>query len=264
MKILDCESINSIYTSLEQILEIDRGAIESIFRNVDFTDFHKDNPYRASVPEDHLFCAVKSALPSTKVYFSQICWFHLTRTVETNNFEQGILPLGQQIGPIWTFLYSLLNGGVSKKEWNKFKRDISKSNNDFALHYRVRINGPENYKSFHWGPYALLIREFAFRAEEMCNYDYLRRGPEIVEIICNFFSHCYTFNLYEAYLEKTKPCIVKFVDNSSEPKYIRAALNYLYSCHTGSRLNDYCNDCFNAGGKPIPKDRILNVEFPKV
>lgn len=36
MKILDCESIDSTYNSLENILEVDRGTIDSILDDVDF------------------------------------------------------------------------------------------------------------------------------------------------------------------------------------------------------------------------------------
>jgi len=258
LKVLDCESIDSTYNSLESILEVDRSAIDSILNDVNFEDFHKGNPYHAPSPVDHLFCAVRTAFPS-RMDFDQTCWFHITRTVETNTYEQGILPTGQQIDSIWNFLYSLLDGSLSKKEWNKFRRNISKSNKNPAYQYGLRIKKP-----IYWGPFAFLVKDIAFKAKEVRNTDFFQ-CPEIVEIICGSFSEYYKFDLFKAFHAKTKPCIVKFVhDGSGREYYMRAALNYLHSIYKGSGYNDYCNHNFDGKGTPVPKDRILQIEFPRI
>lgn len=55
---------------------------------------------------------------------------------------------------------------------------------------------------------------------------------------------------------------MKFVDSTPQSKYLRAAIYYLYITRRHDRLIDYCNDCLDAGGTAVPRDRILKVELP--
>ena len=69
------------------------------------------------------------------------------------------------------------------------------------------------------------------------------------------------FDLFRAYRESTRPCLVKFVDNKTSPRHIGAALQHLY-CHLHAvQFSDDREIAFNASGKAIPPDRILKVVF---
>ena len=117
-------------------------------------------------------------------------------------------------------------------------------------------------KPIHWGPFAILIRDIAFKPNEVNNYDYLSSGPESIGDICFIFEKLYQIDLRSMFLKKTKPCIVKFVDHHPEGKYVRAALWHLHAISWGEKCSSYCNDCFHGRGVPIPKDQILKIEFP--
>jgi len=51
MTILDCESVESTYRSIESILKVTRGDIERIFRSFDIERFYEDNPHHPDPPE---------------------------------------------------------------------------------------------------------------------------------------------------------------------------------------------------------------------
>ena len=69
---------------------------------------------------------------------------------------------------------------------------------------------------FHWGPYAMLVKEIAFVTDEVRNHDYLD-APEIVEDICFTFSDKYNFDLLRIFKSNTYPCIVKFIFQELHP-----------------------------------------------
>jgi len=166
------------------------------------------------------------------------------------------LPLRQQLPSIWDFLYRLLDGAISEQQWDNFKQDILGSPLWHAQIYHMRTENP-----FHWGPYAILVRDLAFKPEDVHNHDYFS-GPEIIEDICYCFRQIYHLDVLKLFLQKTKPCIVKFIDGGTGTKYVRAALWHLHKIAWREKCTDYCNDCFDGRGVPVARDRILGIEFP--
>lgn len=156
MKVLDCETIDSTYESLEQILGTGRSQLETVFDGVDVERFYRDNPRHPQPPEDLIFSEVRKVATLSGNY-DRTCWFHLTRTAPTNTFDQGILPLGQCLDAIWNFLYSLAKRQVTQEEWNRFRHDMGSDHH--ADLYEMKAHDP-----MHWGPYALLTRDHAFKA----------------------------------------------------------------------------------------------------
>ena len=52
------------------------------------------------------------------------------------------------------------------------------------------LNNEKTTNRLHSGPYAMLVKESAFRSSEIGNHDYLE-FPEIVEDICNGYERQY-------------------------------------------------------------------------
>ncbi len=252
MSVLDCESVETTYDSLQTILGMSRNDIEGVFDGLDIDRFYEERPDSLIEPDELVFSAVTNGLPPIGA-FDRVCWFHLTRTVENNAFRRGILPLGECIGAIWDSLYQTAQDHISVGEWNHFRQDLGSS--ESADLYREKVGNP-----FHWGPYGILIRDVAFKANEMGSHDYLL-VPEIVEDICRCFAATYDVDLLKAFCENTKPCIIKFIHDETRQGYTKAALYYLYSIYSRRRLSLFCNPCFDAKGEPIPKKQILKIEF---
>lgn len=253
MGMFDCESIESTYTSLNAILGIERGSLDAIFRDLDIESIYKINSFCEIPPDAMLFSLIMERCNSSMSSIEGICWFHLTR-VAGNTFDKGLLPLNMQIDRIWDFLYELTNSTISFAEWSSFKNNLG--NNQSAKLYHLKINN-----SMYWGPYAMLIRDAAFRPHELGNHDYLRI-PEIIEDICYCFAERFHIDLLESYITNTRPCIVKFFQNNIEltNDCIKAAFYYLYNIYHAKEFPDLCNMCFDGGGI-IPKENILRVEF---
>jgi hypothetical protein len=197
---------------LEAILRISRNDIEAAFRSINLERFEKENTQCEIDEADFLFSIVTDN-SSSKPVFHQTCWFHLTRIFDDNTFEQGILPLGERIDSIWEFLHRLTRDHISTEEWDKFRLELCDRSQVRDRHgaylYNTKVPNPAL-----WGPFAFLVRDVAFRTDEVGSHDCLR-VPEIVEDICKCYSGTYSFDLLEAYRKQTKPCIVKFIHNEA-------------------------------------------------
>lgn len=252
MKKLDCETIDSTYESLEQILGTSRSRLESLFEGIDIESFYRNRPHHPQPPEDLVFSEVRK-LATLEGEYDRTCWFHLTRILDTNTFEQGILPLGKCLDAIWNLLYSLARKQVSAEEWGEFRSDMG--SHDHAGLYEMKVSD-----ATEWGPYAFLIKDHAFRSKEIGNHDYLG-APEIVEDICMCFTQKHGFDLLAAFTKKTKPCIVKFFDGPRSD-CVETAIYHLYKAHRREKCSIQCNTCYDAEGVPVAPDRIMKVEFP--
>jgi hypothetical protein len=253
MKVLDCETIDSTYESLEQILGLGRSQLESVFEGIDVESFYEENRSYPHPPESLIFSEVRkvATLPG---FYDRTCWFHLTRTAPSNNFAQGILPLGQYLDSIWSFLFQLARKHISPEEWGKFRRNM-------GPHHHAGLYWMKAKDEMHWGPYALLTRDHAFKSKEIGNHDYLG-APEIVEDICICFSERYEFDLLGAFMRKTKPGIVKFFDGP-RGDCVSTAIYHLYNSYRGNGCSAQCNTCYDGEGAPVMPERIMKVEFPK-
>jgi hypothetical protein len=255
MTVLDCESIDSIYGSLEAIAGAKRSATESFLDSMDLEALYNSNSRPPCPGNDFLLDAFRRTFHANLSY-DATCWFHLTRVAENSNFEAGILPLDQVLDSIWDFLYNLLDGAISEKQWKDFRQGKLQSAHHLAGDYAMKI---EN--RFHWGPYAILTKELAFKPNEVHNHDYFL-GPEIVEDICICFEKIYKIELLSLFQKGTKPCIVKFIDHNPREDYVRTALWHLYASRRQETCSSYCSNCFDGRGVAVPRDRILKVEFP--
>lgn len=186
-------------------------------------DSNPNFPY----PADNLFSKkIRKMSNIAKFEWSKTCWFHLTRTTPTNQFENGLLPLGENLDYLWDLLFFLQKGFISKSEWSDFRNLLESSSSfDSAFQYQLKYND-----KIHWGPYGMLIREAAFHSKDIGNYDYLD-VPEIIDDICNPFHEKYGYDLLGVFKDATVPCIVKFETAYSDVNDLGTVVNFLYHKH---------------------------------
>jgi hypothetical protein len=252
MKILDCESVESTYSSLESILGVSREGIDAVLGPLDDKSF-------SSISDQMILEAVTKEINPT-VSYDRVFWFHLTRTIPEANFDEGILPLGQRIESVWAYLYSLIKQDVTENQWSQFRQSLLESQHSYPYSHFAHLYRVKAGDSFHWGPYGYLVRDIIFQVSGGDPAHYLRT-PEIIEDICQCFKERYRFNLQDAFIKSTKPCVVKFFDNSPKTSYVSAALCYIYDSLHGKEFQPSSCMCFDAEGKTISRDRILKVEF---
>lgn len=104
------------------------------------------------------------------------------------------------------------------------------------------------------GPFGMLIKDVAFKAEEIGNHDYLN-VPEIIE----------DMGFADIYKKNAIPVIVKFQTKREydEKYYLRYVLNYIYSMVTEKKLSMDCNTCYDGKNQYISPSNIIYVEqFP--
>lgn len=247
MRTLDCESIDSTYASIEEILRIGRPVLEEMLGNL---DLHEACRKAGGKTENEvLLDSVLQYARGTGPAFDRTCWFHFTRSHPRNSFSKGILPLGESLPYLWGFLLMLLPEDFPLEKWYEFAR------NPASGPYRARVNDPGSH-----GPFALLPREAGLSSRQSGIHDPLG-APAIVEDICSAFRTERGVDLLPSYLENTRPCVVGFIDGETRPEYLGAALHYLYRHLRGGPLPGDCRVDFDAGGEAIPPERIRRVEF---
>lgn len=184
--------------------------------------------------------------------WNSVCWFHLTRVPTTTNFAEGILPLQDALTKIWRTV-------ISAQSQNQKKRVLK----------RLRDQGVPDFQYQHktkdpqlGGPYAMLVKESAFRTSEIGNHDYLRT-PEIIEDICNGYEKETGERIFDEIAALLRPCIVKFEHDSDHgDRHLTGVL--LYYCWSKCRNERLCylaNTCFDGQGKTIPRSAIRAIEF---
>jgi hypothetical protein len=124
-----------------------------------------------------------------------------------------------------------------------------------------RLYRQKTASAFHFGPYAMLVRESAFWSREMRNHDYLG-VPEIIEDICNDYKQRFGTTIETEISTALKPCIVKFeVEDDSASSLVENALRYCWCKANGHGLDFGANNCFDGKGKAIPHENIRKIEF---
>jgi hypothetical protein len=175
MTVLDCESYDSALASICSVYDISPGLLVNFLIKIDLEKEYE----KTSSNRDILTRLLESQFGEPTNRFESIAWFHLTRVPKGTTFSDGILPLNFALPRIWQTLVS----SVSDQKRVKLEKLRSEGVPDFLYNFKT------GHKTLG-GPYAMLVRESAFHAEEMGNHDYLCL-PEIVEDICNGYQARY-------------------------------------------------------------------------
>jgi hypothetical protein len=248
---LDCETVESIYSSLENILGFDRDVLDS--RLAAFTKCKRTEP------ETKLQTLILDFITNnnkSRIFHDSTCWFHATRTHDAAGFRKGICPTNEMLDYTWSFLFSLVQGQISEKIWRKFRRQVETDC------YGLGKMTFEAKRQYEQGPYGLLVRDNAFNRCDF-GHDYLQT-PELAEEICRCFKHQFRFDLQSIFFKNTKPCIVKFVSTPRDREEIGHALLFLLHKRGNNSNRRFPDWCFNGYGRSVSSKNIITVEWPAV
>lgn len=197
-----------------------------------------------------------SDVDAVSARFEGAHYFHGTRVVDPQQFQsRGILPLDEVVEQIWRILYDLVQAEVSSEQWDEVRRLIeSGAGGHDGWLYRLKTGS-----RLHYGPHALLVREFLFMPQETGSHDYLA-CPEIVQDISRCFKSVHGIDLEERFCRAAVPCIVKFRRTDTCLEATRIALWYAFSKLREGRLTSNANGGFDGRGQPIPPDDVMGIE----
>jgi hypothetical protein len=248
--ILDCENAETALQSVSRFFRASASELASFLQTINLESIYEANWRELPSPDEYLFDRVVENFCSPLTP-ERIAWFHLTRTTRLTNFLDGLLPLGEALPKVWKMLIELAPDQVTKRNLRAMQSDGVE---DFQYNYKA----PDK---FHWGPYAVLVREVAFHSQDLGQHDYLGM-PEIIEDICNGYNKHYGVSIFHVYEQQLHPCIVKFLGETTYlDGCLRAALSYGWSAAHRRRPTGDAIMCFDGNGSSIPSSDIISIEF---
>lgn len=240
---LDCHTPESALASVSAIIGITPERLSERLAEINYQIWPDDPPtllWREVVNDDR--------------EFEGACWFHLSRVLYPNDFQhRGILPLNDMLDEIWSMLVELAGDSISdtgKREIRSCLTDCGHS----AWLYSLKVND-----RMHWGPYAMLVRDAAFHADDMMNHDYLG-SPEIIEDICDCINRRFGVDLLTRFREASHRCIVKFIA-APQQHLLPTALMYVWAMQHRAGMGLGSNTCFDGAGERVPPERIVSTEI---
>jgi len=244
--ILDCETSESILTSLENIFSTNKNEILSFIMNNNL-----DEIWRKSKQEK---CAYQYYYEEFRKKFKlntqeiEAFWFHNTRVQESICFLEGILPLEEAIPRVEILVDEIV-------------ADLGINHNSNKALFATIIQHKLN-TSTDRGPWGFLIKDFAFCLPDGI-HNYLEM-PEIVEDVIRFKYNNHYHQIVKKYKEVTTPCIVKFkVSRNFHPDNLAFVIHYIYQKENKLELNENCNTNLSNCGESISQDMIIKINFYK-
>lgn len=250
MTILDCETYESAITSICQVYVIEKSLVEEFLASIDLNAEY-ENSIIYNDCDDYLKILFEKRFWPPKVQLDAVAWFHLTRTIKSSDFSEGVLPLGQALDRIWEMLSSILVAPEQKVNLATMRANGVR---DFQFILKTK-------NDIHHGPYAMLVRDAAFNSTHIFNHDYLEI-PEIIEDICNGYREQFGQCIYEVVTKKLEKCIVKFKSSKNTSHNLLApALLYCWCTVRNEQFSSFANTCYDSEGIPIFRDQIIYVDF---
>ena len=246
---IDCETRESAFHSVSEILGLTRTDLTSFFRQFDLWDYVEKHGYGEEGPGNLL---LKILLMQTKCNwgFSHTAWFHMTRCLPTEEFRDGLKTYSGIIDHIWELLFKINPSDTTRSDWNKLRMSMeSDMSSNLGIYHDCRTRSDEQE-----GPYGILVCEL--RTEGVLKQDhYLEEAPEIVSHICEKDR-----NLLEAFKKVTKPCIIKFETTDNELYLLSTALLYVYESQLSEpQFGNFHNADYRGKGITIHPDQIKKI-----
>lgn len=253
--VLDCQNEES---TLQSVAKYFNTNVENIRKTLLGNNFEKlferyCNEY--DYFDDFIYDYFRGKFGTGKLDY--IMWFHLSRSLCPRDYYEGIHPLNVILPKIQKDLYALVSEEINENEWQEICRGAGSGFREWR--YNMKISD-----KCHYGPYAMLVREIAFKSSTVGNHDYLNI-PEIIEDMCMDVKKVYGIDLIDRFVRQASPVIVKFkeqlIGDKRDKQYIGTALTYLHNILHEEKLCLMCNTCYSGYGKGINKNDIVSVEI---
>ena len=249
--VLDCEDGESAVESLSKCFDCEQSELLEVLQSIDIGEVYSNFDNSPDVGSDeylHDYVVEKLGEPDKT---ESVCWFHLTRTLDGNDFSDGILPLSQSLDLIWETLISIFEGSEISKNLK-----LMEENGVDDFQYNLKCDDSE-----HAGPYGILVREVACYAFELSQHDYLA-FPEIIEDICDGYDREFGSPIYDEVSKALVRCVVKFSEEvEADLGVIKAALYYAYTYANDLPVSDNSVCDYDGGDCAVPHEDIISVEF---
>jgi len=245
--ILDCESYDECLLSLAYGFQCSSDELEERIRSLSNDDIFENDEVidYGSYLLNYISDVFGAPLPLDAVY-----WFHATRTLESNMFDDGLLNLKDAEPSVWEILIDR-----APSEYVAANLQTMQVQGGFDNMYCLRTDD-----SIHWGPYAALVKALVIDTGETGQRDYLEL-PELIEDICNGYEKQFGVTLHGYYGDQLVPKLIKFISSYRvDEGCLEAALVYIHSSIHDEDISDCAITCFDGDGSNIPPEEICYVE----
>ncbi len=247
---LDCETRESAFHSVSEILGLTRTDLTSFFRRFDLWDYVEKHGYGREGPGNIL---LKTLLMRIECNwgFSHTAWFHMTRCLPTEEFKDGLKTYSGIINDIWELLFNINPSNITRSDWNKLRITMeSDMSSNLGEYHSIRTSSDEEES-----PCGILVPELRSGNPIIKQDHYLEEAPEVVFHICEKNS-----KLLAEYKKATKPCIVKFETTDNELYLLSAALLYVYESQLAEPQFDIFHNADYRGRElPINSNQIKKL-----
>jgi hypothetical protein len=249
---LDCETPESAFLSVTKILGLTHTDLANFFMQFDLWDYVDKHGCSQEHPGNLL---LKTLLTQIECDwgFSHTTWFHMTRCLPTQQFDEGLKTFSGSVDCIWELLYQINPSGLTRIEWNDYRKSIeSNMSSKYSQYYDIRTRSKAQE-----GPYGILVPDLRSGNPVTQQDHYLKEAPEMVSYICEGNQ-----KLLAAFKTATEPCIVKFETTDNELGLLSVALLYAYESQLSEPLFSHFHNADYIGkGIPVPSDQIREVKF---
>ncbi|MCP4266101.1 MAG: hypothetical protein GY777_11100 [Candidatus Brocadiaceae bacterium] len=176
---LDCETRESAFRSVFEILGLTRLDLISFFRKFDLWDYVDKHGSGREGPGNIL---LKTLLMRIECNwdFSHTAWFHMTRCLPTEEFKDGLKTYSGIIDDIWELLFNINPSNITRSDWNKLRISMeSVMSSNLGEYHRIRTSSDEEES-----PCGILVPEFRSGNPIIKQDHYLEEAPEVVFYIC--------------------------------------------------------------------------------
>ena len=246
---IDCDSKDKVFQSLSNGFACDSDQLRSILLELDIEKIYEKDWKNINIRGDEYLYEYAIRQLGNHKPLKMVNWFHLTRTTRQNDFKDGIIPLVDCLDRIWSMLIDIPTDKAIKNNLKALKNN-GVPNFLYSLKHNSQLLS---------GPYACLVKDTAFNANDLGQHDYLRM-PEIIEDICNGYEKKFGESIFEIYQSFLVPKIVKFQSSKRiDTGCVKTALYYAYEAVRSNQPSGNCVTCFDGKGSKIKPESIVSV-----
>jgi hypothetical protein len=247
--LLDCSSAESAIQSYASVVGVPTKTMLRLVENtlVDWTSSDV-------APENQIARQLGVKDDGEQGQFS-VRWFHATRALPGEKFQEGLLPTLQALPKLWRILGHLAAEWVGDSEWADYQTSFSRGDRTYSRQFRNKrvVRGWE-------GPFAFLVRDAATGKHGHWHKDFTSIS-ETAEDICSDFESEFGYPLRSRYESALRPCLVSFVWPEPPGSALRATANYIFHSLRNIDCGRDCNANFSARGKAVGFELIDRIEW---